>query len=186
VTSIRAIIRCKINLFKNNDNMKLVPKLANRFTESLQSWKRRAPVKSSQYNIGLHVAWIMFLLSHVIIKTDIIKWTYLPLSERIEYCWRVSSLERQSIVSQCTKTCQDTLYSDQVIIVPVMSCDSCLRHNVISLLLGLCLYPRYATVLEMSVETQCFIAQCSPRTRPNDVSRAPCPPLLWLFDSQLT
>jgi len=80
VTSTRAIIRCNKILFKNN-NIKPVPKLANRFAESLQSWKRRATVKSSQYNI--HVAWIMFLLAHVIITTDGIKWTYLPTTVRL-------------------------------------------------------------------------------------------------------
>jgi len=82
VTSIRASIRCNINLFSNNDNIIPVPKLTNRFTESLQPWKRRATVKSSQYNI--HVAWIMFLLAHVIIKTDIIKWTYLSTTVRLQ------------------------------------------------------------------------------------------------------
>jgi len=68
VTSIRAMIRCNINFFSNNGSIKLVPKLANRFAENLQSWKRRATVKSTQYNI--HVAWIMFLLAHIIIKTE--------------------------------------------------------------------------------------------------------------------
>jgi len=76
VTSIRAIIRCNMNFFSNNGNIKPVPKLANRFAKSLQLWKRWATVKSSQYN--KHVAWIMFLSAHVIIKTDRIKWTYLP------------------------------------------------------------------------------------------------------------
>jgi len=82
VTSIRAIIHCNINLFKNNGNIKPVPYLANRFAESLQLWKRRVTVKSIQYNI--HVAWIMFLLAHVIIKTDRMKWTYLPTDVRVK------------------------------------------------------------------------------------------------------
>jgi len=64
VISIRATIRCNINVFDNNINIKPVPKLANRFAESLQSWKRRATVKSSQYNI--HGTWIMFLLAHAL------------------------------------------------------------------------------------------------------------------------
>jgi len=73
MTSTRAIIRCNIISFKNNDNIKPVPKLAKRFAVSLQSWKRRATVKSSQYNI--HAAQIMFSFAYVIIKTDRIKWT---------------------------------------------------------------------------------------------------------------
>jgi len=76
VTSKPANIRCRINLCRITTIWKPGPKLANQFAESLESWKQRATVKSSQHNI--HVAWIMFSFALVIIKTDRIKWTYLP------------------------------------------------------------------------------------------------------------